>query len=111
MKKNQKNLLSVLLSLFIGMSGMIQVYAGHYYDDQYRDQYRYQGGFPGRGGQGGGYDSDGGSAYSDSSCSYYACPNGDFISDRPGQCPLDGQWLVERRSSGHQRNPYQNPYG
>lgn len=42
---------------------------------------------------------------------YYACPNGDYISDRPGQCPLDGQSLVPRRcSSGRERSPYTDPY-
>ncbi len=42
---------------------------------------------------------------------YYACPNGDYISDRPGQCPLDGQPLSPRRSSsGRERSPYTDPY-
>ena len=27
---------------------------------------------------------------------YYSCPQGDFISDRPGRCPLDGSILVPR---------------
>lgn len=49
--------------------------------------------------------------YGSASDSYYACPNGDYISDRPGQCPLDGMSLVPRRSSsGHQRSPYTDPY-
>ncbi len=42
---------------------------------------------------------------------YYACPNGDYISDRPGQCPLDGQSLGTRRcSSGREQSPYTDPY-
>lgn len=29
---------------------------------------------------------------------YFACPRGDYISDRPGRCPLDGSVLVPRQS-------------
>ena len=27
---------------------------------------------------------------------YYACPNGDYISNNPGTCPLDGSPLIPR---------------
>ena len=37
--------------------------------------------------------------YGESSEGYYSCPRGDYISDRPGRCPLDGALLVPRGSS------------
>lgn len=41
--------------------------------------------------------------YSESTEAYYSCPRGDYISDRPGRCPLDGSILVSRASV--QRSP------
>lgn len=37
---------------------------------------------------------------------YYSCPRGDFISDRPGRCPLDGSVLVPRSVNYDHGEPY-----
>ncbi|MBI1870390.1 MAG: hypothetical protein HYS07_04265 [Chlamydiae bacterium] len=92
----------VVLFSLLSMKAFADRDYGYYSENRYRGNHSYQGGFASR---------EGGDSYRGySSEVYYSCPNGDYISDRPGQCPLDGSPLVARRSTSGARNPYENPY-
>jgi hypothetical protein len=41
---------------------------------------------------------------------YYSCPRGDYISDRPGRCPLDGSALIPRGSPYQSKQVYSESY-
>jgi len=41
---------------------------------------------------------------------YYSCPRGDYISDRPGRCPLDGSVLIPRGSPYQSKQVYSESY-
>lgn len=85
--------------IFIGILSLIRfAEAGHYYNDhRYRAPNRYPNRYHGRGTVVKNYYYDYPDAgVSSSQESYFACPKGDYISDHPGTCPLDGSPLIPR---------------
>jgi hypothetical protein len=79
-------LILIVLSAQIDLSD--KVYADTYHRRPPRYEYGYQGKK--------GYTPP--PNYAHPSEGYFACPKGDYISDRPGRCPLDGSALVPRGS-------------